>query len=181
MDYVNIDEIEYAAKLKLPESVYDFCAGGSSDEITLKRNRSVFSEVGLVPRVLTGCDTVNLAVNVLGIYLPFPILGAPIAFQCLLHVDGEIAIANALHNNGLIYTCSTMSTISLEEIAEKSPGLNFFQLYALKDHNLTLQLIRCAEMAGYRAIMLTVDVPIMGKRERDLKNKFTLPEHLYAS
>ena len=103
------------------------------------------------------------------------------AFQCLVDPDGEIAIAKALHSKGLAYTCSTMSTISLEEVAENSPGPNWFQLYVYKDRELTLELLRRAEASGYQGIMLTVDVPIMGKRERDWRNQFRLPKNLTAA
>ena len=178
MHWQNLLEIESAAKTKLKAKVYDFFAGGSGEEMTLGRNRSAYQRFWLVPRVLTGINLVKTETSILGSALSMPIIGAPSAFQCLAHQEGEIAVASALAQMGLIFTCSTLSTISLEEVAKKTSGRQWFQLYIYKDRTITMDLIRRAEQAGYQAIMLTVDVPIMAYRQRDQRNQFCLPKNV---
>ncbi len=181
VNYINIYSIEKAAKIKLDKGIYDFIFGGATDELTLERNRTALDAIQLTPRVLAGVGETDLSTTLLGIPLAFPMIGAPLAFQRLVDPEGEIAVAKSLHDNNLVYTSSTMSSISLEQIAEKSPGPKWFQLYIYKDRAITLELIQRAENAGYQGIMLTVDVPVMGKRERDYVNEFELPEHIFAA
>jgi isopentenyl diphosphate isomerase/L-lactate dehydrogenase-like FMN-dependent dehydrogenase len=179
--YQSLYEIELAAEEKLTKDIYDYYAGGAGDELTLHRNCRAYDRFQLVPQVLSGIQTSDLSVKILGTSLAFPIIGAPMAFQCLGHEDGELATAQALNEMGLVFTCSVLSTISLEEISTKIDGSQWFQIYIFKDREITRDLIRRAESSGYRAIILTVDVPIMGYRERDNRNQFCLPPSIIAA
>ncbi|CAM4427288.1 MAG: 4-hydroxymandelate oxidase [Legionellaceae bacterium] len=179
MQLVNLDDFENLAQTILSKDVFEFYAGGAADEITLERNKNAFTEISLIPSILKDTTFSNTKVNMLGIELETPIMGAPTAFQCLVDPMGEIAIAQALREEGLAAIISTMATTSLEEVVSVSQCPSWFQLYMYKDRSISLNLIKRAENAGYKGIVLTVDVPIMGKRERDIRNQFCLPPHIY--
>ena len=114
----------------------------------------------------------------LGAPVDFPVLLAPTSFQQLAHPDGELATARAAHRAGTLMVLSTFSTVSLEEVQRASPAPKWFQLYVHKDRGLTRSLVTRAHLAGYQALVLTVDVPVLGRRERDLRNGFVLPPTL---
>ncbi|KAL5054915.1 hypothetical protein RYX36_035597 [Vicia faba] len=179
MDLItNVSEYEAIAKQKLPKMVYDYFASGAEDEWTLKENRNAFSRILFRPRILRDVSKIDLTTNVLGFDISMPIMIAPTAMQKMAHPQGENATARAASAAGTIMTLSTAATCSVEEVASTGPGIRFFQLYVLKDRNVVAQLVRRAESAGYKAIALTVDTPILGRREADIKNRFTLPPHL---
>ncbi len=160
---------------------YDYYAGGAEDERTLAANVEAFSRLVFRPRVLVGADRVDTTTELLGSRLPFPIGLAPTAFNRLAHPDGELAAARAAGSVGALMCCSTMATSSLEEIAGVASGPLWFQLYVYRDREVTKDLVRRAEAAGYRAIVLTVDTPVLGRRERDVRNQFTLPPGISTS
>ncbi len=178
---INIAEMQALAKNQLTKEVYDFFVGGANDEFSLRRNDCCYENIMLVPRILTGSNFCDPSVKILNLSLNLPILAAPMAFQCLAHNQGEIAMAKALKKSGLAYIASTMATISLENIINESRCPSWFQLYIYKDRELSLELLQRAISAGYQAIVVTVDVPIMGKRERDIKNQFCLPQNFSAA
>jgi 4-hydroxymandelate oxidase len=162
-----------AAKL-LPRSVYDYYAGGADDETTLAANRAAFGDFALRPRVLVDVSEVDARVHLFGDDVAFPVLLAPTAFQRLAHRDGELAsgrAAAALHS---IMIASTLATHSVEDIAATGARL-WFQLYVFRDRGITTELVRRAEAAGCRALVLTTSVPVQGNRERDAHNQFRLP------
>ncbi|XP_070023653.1 glycolate oxidase-like isoform X5 [Nicotiana sylvestris] len=107
-----------------------------------------------------------------------PLMVAPIAMQKMYHPEGEYVTARAASAAGTIMTLSSLATSTLEEVASTGPGIRFFQLYVYKDRSVALQLVRRAERAGFKAIVLTVDTPKLGRREADIKNRFVLPPHL---
>lgn len=148
--------------------------------ITLRANRSAFQDYRLLPKILVDVKQPNLKTTVLGSEVDMPICIAPTAIQRLAHPLGEIATARAAAKFRTLMTLSSVSTTSLEEVASSTiPGApRWFQLYIYKDRSITLKLIQRAEAAGYRAIVLTVDTPILGRREADLRNLFALPPHL---
>ncbi len=172
---VNVFEFEQQAKNRLPKTSYDYFASGANDEWTLLRNVEALKKIQILPRVLRDTSHIDTSTQLFGSRLPFPVLIAPTAFHELAHPRGEIETVNAVNQAGLPMIVSTMATRSLEEIAEASTGLLWFQLYVYRDRKLTNQLVRRAEEAGYRALVVTVDVPIMGKRENDIRNGFALP------
>jgi 4-hydroxymandelate oxidase len=174
---LNIDEFEAAARACLPAPVYDYYAGGAEDEGTLAANRSAFKRYSLLPRVLADVSTVDTAVELFGTRIASPVLIAPTAFQKLAHPDGELATARAAAACGTIHVASTMSTQPIEHITHSAAGAPiWFQLYVFRDREITRELVARAEAAGCRALCLTVTVPVQGKRERDARNHFTLPE-----
>lgn len=176
MEPVNVDEFEIIAREILPRMAYDYVAGGAEDETTIAGNREAFRRRALRPRALVDVAERDLSTHVLGIDLPHPILLAPAAMQQLAHPDGEAETARGAAGAGALMTLSTMSTVSLEDVAAAAPGApRWFQLYCYGDRSFTEMLVKRAYAAGYQAIVVTVDVPVLGRRERDVRNSFALP------
>ncbi|TCO48751.1 4-hydroxymandelate oxidase [Kribbella antiqua] len=175
-----LSDYESQAAAILPTAVWDFVAGGSGSEITLRLNRMALDAVTLVPRVLTGVDKPDTTAAVLGHEWSSPIAVAPMAYQRLLHAEGELQLAGAAADAGIPYIISTLSSYTLEEIAGAA-ALSWFQLYWLRDRAMIRSLVDRAGKAGCRALMVTVDVPVMGRRLRDVRNSFALPEDVVAA
>lgn len=173
---IHVDEYEEHARQTLPTMVYDYYAGGAEDEETLRDNRAAWRRLNLLPRVLVDVSQVDTATTILGTPLKFPILLAPCAFHKLAHPDGELAVVRACANAGTVPVISTTSTFTLEEIAAETQSPQWFQLYHYRDTSIAHDLIRRAEDAGFQALVLTVDTPLLGRRERDQRNAFQLPE-----
>ncbi|MFC5266444.1 alpha-hydroxy acid oxidase [Kribbella qitaiheensis] len=171
-------EYEEMAAAVLPSAVRDFVAGGSGSETTLQMNRAAFDSVTLTPRVLGGISSVNTTWPYFG-GASMPVVVAPMAYQRLLHPEGELLLAKAAADAGIPYTISTLSSYPLEKIAGTEPS--WFQLYWLRDRTLVESLIDRAEASGCTALMVTVDVPVMGRRLRDVRNAFALPPHVVAA
>jgi 4-hydroxymandelate oxidase len=163
--------MEEEARRRLEPAVYDFFAGGADDEVTVRANETAFAHIGLVPRVLRGSQTRDLAVALLGRRAAQPVIVAPTAFHRLAHPDGELATARAAAKARLIMVVSMASTVAIEELAETGADL-WFQLYIQPDLGFTEHLVRRAEAAGCAAVMVSVDSPVFGRRERDLRNGF---------
>ncbi|XP_047318626.1 glycolate oxidase-like [Impatiens glandulifera] len=179
MDQItNVMEYEALAKEKLPKMVYDYYASGAEDQWTLEENRKAFSRILFRPRVLIDVSKIDLTTTVLGFKISMPIMVAPSAFQRMANPEGECATARATSAAGTIMTLSSLATSSVEEVASTGPGVRFFQLYVLKDRYVVEKLVKRAEMSGFKAIVLTVDTPMLGRREADIKNRFSLPPHL---
>lgn len=176
---INLFEYEEQAKQCLSQMTFDYYASGAWDEVTLRENRAVFERVKLYPRILVDVSQPDLSTEILGQSLQMPLLIAPMAFQCLAHPEGELATMRAANQVGVGMILSTCSTQSLEEVATipASPP-RWFQLYIHRDRALTQELVERAYQAGYQALCVTVDAPILGVRERDKRNQFTLPPHL---
>ncbi|XP_064972603.1 glycolate oxidase 5-like isoform X1 [Musa acuminata AAA Group] len=178
MEITNVMEYEAVAKQKLPKMVFDYYASGAEDQWTLKENREAFSRILFRPRILIDVSRIDMTTTVLGFKISMPIMIAPTAMQKMAHPEGEYATARAASAAGTIMTLSSWATSSVEEVASTGPGIRFFQLYVYKDRNVVAQLVRRAERAGFKAIALTVDTPRLGRREADIKNRFTLPPFL---
>ncbi|MFJ2833628.1 alpha-hydroxy acid oxidase [Streptomyces sp. NPDC087263] len=172
-------DFEQAAAAVLPPDVRDFVAGGSGDETTLAANRAAFDRTFLVPRVLRNVSQCTTAATLLGRPAAMPLAVAPVAYHRLVSPDGELATAQAAKAAGVPFTVSTLSNVPVEEITAIG-GSVWFQLYWLHDADRALELARRAEDAGCEALMLTVDVPWMGRRLRDVRNRFTLPAEVRA-
>jgi len=172
---LNVDDYERAARERLEHSIYDYIAGGSWDEITLQENRTAYDKWRLLPRAMVNVEHRDLSVNIPGDTLSFPIGIAPSAFHKLMHPDGELATARAAGTAGTVMCLSIMSTVSLEEVAAAASGPLWLQTYIFKDRSLTADLAARAKAVGYRAFVLTVDTPVLGRRERDSRNQFELP------
>ena len=174
-EFVNVFDYEAAARETLPKIAYDYYRSGANDEITLHENHNAYERIKLKPRVLRDISKRDLTTTILGQTVSMPILVAPTAFHCMAHPEGEVAMARAA---GTIMMLSTLSTCSIEDVMSEATGLVWFQLYVYKDREATLSLVQRAESAGCKAIALTVDAQIWGRRERDIKNHFRLPEGL---
>lgn len=172
---LTLDEYEALARERLDRSAYDYYAGGAGDERTLAANREAFDAIPLRPRVLVDVSAIDLRTTVLGEPLALPVMLAPTAFNRLGHPDGEMAAARAARSAGTLMIGSTLSTCTLEEVAEAGGGPMWFQVYVYKDRGMTQDLVARAEAAGYRALVLTVDTPLLGRRYRDVRNNFVLP------
>ncbi len=174
-DPVNVAEYEALARERVEPGAWDYIAGGAGDEITLVRNQAAFRKLPLHPRVLVDVSDVDPRCTVLGRSLDLPILIAPTGFQTLSHPDGELATARAAAASGTVMVLSTYSAYTLEDVASASTGPKWFQLYCYRDRGVTARLVERAEAAGYEAICVTVDLPRVGHRERDLRSGFQLP------
>lgn len=176
---VNLDEYEPLARARLPVEVADFIAGGAEDERTLRRNRQAFDRWALRPRVLTGVTAPRLHTNVLGQPVAMPVLLAPAGEHALSHPEGEAATARAAAAAGSLLIASTASSLPLEAIAAAATGPLWFQLYCFSDRELTASLVTRAKTAGYRAIVLTVDAPVLGRREREIRSGYAVRRRLH--
>ena len=177
---LSVADVTRLAEDRLPKELWDFVSGGSGAETTLAANRAALDTVAVLPRVLGGFADASPATRLLGTDASLPLAVAPMAYQRLLHPDGELAVAEAAEIAGVPYVVSTLSSVRLEEIA-KVGAATWFQLYWLRSRPLVEDLVARAEEAGCRALMVTVDVPIMGRRLRDLRNSFVLPDEVVAA
>ena len=174
-DAISIDDLRRAARARLPRSVFEFFDGGAEDELTLRANRAAFERVRLLPRVLVDVSRVDTSTSFLGEAAKLPIAVAPTGAVGFGWPGGDVAIAKAAAAYGIPYTLSTTATASIERIAREAPGRLWFQAYILKGRKFTFELIARAREAGYEALMVTVDLPVGGKRERDNRNDFAIP------
>jgi 4-hydroxymandelate oxidase len=172
---LNVFDYEQLAQQMLSQPFFDYIAGGADDEVTLRRNREAFERIELRPRALVDVSEVDLSASVLGQAVDTPVLLAPVAVQRLAHPEGELATARAAATAGTIMTLSTMASASIEEVAAASKGPKWFQLYVHRDREVSKRMVQRAEAAGYKAICLTVDVPRLGRRERDFRNRLEYP------
>ncbi len=179
MPYVNLHDLEPLAQELLPPHIFDFIAGGAEDEVSLRMNRAAYEAVEFRPRVLVDVSKVDTSVTVLGRKLPFPVLLAPVALHQLVNPEGELATARATAKAGTVMILSTMSSTRMEEVAEAAAGPKWFQLYCYTDRSVTERLVRRAEAAGFEALVLTVDVPRLGRRERDYRHTTAFPADVF--
>ena len=173
---VNVSDFEEAARAKLDPGPYAYYAGGSGDEQTLRANVEAFTRWELRPRVLVDVGEVSTRTEVLGTEVAFPVLVAPTAFQRLADPEGELATARAAAGAGTVMCLSTIASVSPAELAAAVPGAPlWFQLYWSRDRGFTKELLAGVAEAGFRALVLTVDFPIAGNRERD--TRFSAARH----
>ena len=176
---LTIADLRTIAQRRTPRGPFDYTDGGADAEATLNRARRVFEEVEFRPRVLRDVARVDLSTEVLGTRMRLPFGIAPTGFTRMMHHEGEIAGAQAAEAAGIPFCLSTMGTRSIEEVAQAAPGGdNWFQLYMWKDRDRSMALVERARAAGFRALVLTVDVPVAGDRLRDRRNGLTIPPTL---
>jgi L-lactate dehydrogenase (cytochrome) len=175
-----IDDLRRHARRRLPRAVYDFIEGGAGDERTVARNRAAFEKLLFEPRVLVDVSKREQSTVVLGERVATPVILSPTGMAGLSWPKGEVTAARGAHEAGTIYTLSTHSSCSIEEVAAGAPGPLWFQLYVWQNRDLTRSFVERAHAAGYKALLLTVDVPVISRRERDLRNGFTIPPRVTA-
>jgi 4-hydroxymandelate oxidase len=167
---ININDFKQAAKHLLDSSVYDFICGGANDEVSLKENDDTYNKIKLAPKILSGVENPDTMVSLLGQNLDTPILIAPMAFQKLVHHGGEMEVAVGAKLAHTIMLISIFSTAPLEKIIPELSLPPWFQLYFLKDREINKAIVELAEFVGCGALVITVDAPSYGKRERELRN-----------
>ena len=176
---VNLWAYERLAEERLDAGAFGYFAGGSSDEWTLRENVAAFNRWVLRPRVLVDVGSVTTRTTVLGADVSMPILVAPTAFNRLAHPEGEAALARAAAAADTVFCLSTLASVSPAELAAAAPeARRWFQLYWARDRGFTGELVVAAAEAGFEAIVLTVDLPAGGRRERDLRAAFEVPTEL---
>jgi L-lactate dehydrogenase (cytochrome) len=176
MPIVSIADLREHARRRLPRMVFDYIDGGADDEVTLHRNAARFRGYELLWDVLADVSAIDTSANVLGQAVSAPIIIAPTASSRLFNPRaGERAVARAAHAHGLLYSASTLASTSIEEIARETPGPKLFQIYVWKDRGLVREILQRAKAAGFAGIVLTVDTPVAGNRERDPRNRFSIP------
>lgn len=166
------------ARKRLPGGVFDYIDGGAEDESALDRNTLGFRRLEYRPRVLRDVAGVDTSTTILGIPAPFPLVLAPTGFTRIADPEGELAVARAAERAGLPYGLSTLATRSIEEVAAASAGRKWFQVYVWRDKGLVKEMIGRAAAAGFEALVVTVDLAMLGRRERDVRRGFTLPPKL---
>ena len=178
---INLSEFETLARPLLAESAYAYIAGGAGDEESLAENIAAFKRYRLRPRVLVDVSSLDLSTTLLGSGVGMPVGLAPVALQALAHPEAESAAARAAGAAGVVFCLSTLSNHSVETVAAAGPATRWFQLYVHKDRSVSEELIRRAERAGYQAVVATVDLPVAGYRERELRTKPEVPEGGFGS
>jgi 4-hydroxymandelate oxidase len=176
---LNAFDFEALARERLDDMAWEYFRGGAGDEITLRDNRAALERWKLQPRVLVDVSEVDTSTTVLGTPVAAPILVAPVALQKLAHPEGEAATARAAAAAGTIMILSTSATMRPEPVAAAAPGSpRWFQIYVFRDRGVTQALIDEACASGYSALVLTVDAPILGRREGAIRSGFHLPDEL---
>lgn len=178
MEPLNLHDLERLARARLPQMAWDYYASGADDEVCLRRNLEAYARIALHHRVLVDVSRRTLDTMVLGQRVAMPILVAPTAFHRLAHADGELASVRGAGDAGTAFVLSTLSNTPVEGVVAAATGPVWFQLYVYRDRGATEALVRRVEAAGARALVLTVDAPLLGRRERDVENRFALPPHL---
>ncbi len=175
---LTLDEWQAAAKAKLSQNTYDYYAGGALEERALSEGGTAYDAHRIYHRVLVDVSKIDSTVSILGETLSMPIIIAPSAMHQMADPQGELATARAAARMGTHMIQSTLSNFSLEEVAQAAPGRTWFQLYVYKDRAVTKEIVGRAQAAGFRALVVTVDAPVLGRRLRDERNQFKMPEGL---
>jgi L-lactate oxidase len=177
--FTNLLDLEEQAKQRLDQPSYDFIAGGAGAELTIRANREAFEKIGIIPRVLTGIRQVDTSTTFFGQKMSMPIYVTSMSNHGVAHTSAEVGSAEGARRAGALFVAATGSNKTIEEIAQASGSSpHWFQLYYNKDMEINKSLIQRAEKAGYSAIVMTVDLPVLGLRDRDLRNRFVLASGL---
>src|SRR6266576_3054945 len=167
---INIEDLRRAAKRRLPRVIFDYIDGGAEAELTLRANCRAFEAVTFRPRCAVATSTCDLGTTVLGTSLSMPLILAPVGSSRLFYPRGEEVAARAAGTAGIAYTLSTLSGCALEDVAAASKGPLWYQLYLIGGRDCTLSAIERARVAGFSALVVTIDTPVAGLRERDIRN-----------
>jgi 4-hydroxymandelate oxidase len=177
----NLNDFEPLARAAMERGAFDYFAGGAADESTLRESVSAFSRWRLRPRVLVDVSSIDTSTELLGTPVSMPVGLAPTALQRLAHPDGEVASARAAAQAGVAFCLSTLGSRTIEDVGEVAGKPCWFQLYVHKDRGVSRSLIERAATAGFDALVVTVDLPVVGYRERDLRNSFAIAPELYGN
>jgi isopentenyl diphosphate isomerase/L-lactate dehydrogenase-like FMN-dependent dehydrogenase len=173
---VNVEAYRTNARRRLPRSIFDFVDGGAGDESTTRANDCAFDSITFRPKPLVNVAQCDASTTVLGQRIAFPVMFGPAGSTRLVHPEGELAMARAAARLGTVYTLSAASNFALEEVADAGTGASlWFQIYLWKDLKVVADLVARAERAGFHALCVTIDVPVSGVKDRDLRNGLTIP------
>ena len=172
---INIEDLRQLARRRLPRAIFDFFDGGAEDESTLRDNRAAFERVRLLPKVLVDVASVNTRMELLGSESRLPLAIAPTGGISAGRAGAELALARAAKGWGVPFTLATPAAVTIERVAEEVGGRLWFQLYAVRQREFREKLVARARSCGYEALLVTVDLPVSGKRERDPRNGFRTP------
>jgi 4-hydroxymandelate oxidase len=175
---LDLHDYERLAPERMSEMAWEFVSCGAADELTCRWNREAYQGIRLLPRHLVDVSKIDTRVSLFGAEMPHPILLAPVAYQKLMHSEGELGTVKGAGVEGATMVLSSFSTVSLEEIAAAATSPLWFQLYIQPDRGFTLDLVRRVEAAGYRALVVTIDTPVLGARYREHRVNFALPPGL---
>jgi L-lactate dehydrogenase (cytochrome)/(S)-mandelate dehydrogenase len=175
---ISVAAMRALARTKLPRPIFDFADGGAEDELTLRRNESAFDDLDLLPRPLSGAATRDLSVELLGMKLSLPVIIGPTGLGGLFWPDGERCAARAAAAAGTAYCLSHGSVCTLEQLAETGISPRWMQIFIYRERGFTKELTERAAKSNYDALVLTTDNQMLGNRERDLRNGFTIPPRL---
>jgi len=174
----NIEDLRKIARKKLPKPLFNYIDGGADDESNVLGNIHAFDTVSLVPEYLIDVAEIDLSTKVLGREISMPLFLAPTGMTRLFHHDGETAVSKAAAEAGTYYSLSTVGSTSIEDVAAACDGPKCFQIYVMKDRSLTREFIQRCKDANYDSLTLTVDIPVAGNRERELRYGFSMPPKL---
>ena len=172
---ISIEDLRNLARQRLPKAVFDFLDGGAEDEWTMRQNRAQFARWGLVPRYPVDVSQRSLTTRLFGTDFGAPLVISPTGMVGLARARGDVHLARAASERRIPFTLSTVASVSIEEVRASASGSLWFQLYILRDRKLTQRLMQRAASAGYSALVVSVDCPVTGKRERDPRNGLTVP------
>lgn len=176
---LTIWDLRLIAKRRTPKGPFDYTDGSAESEVTLARARRSYLDLEFRPNILQNVKDVDTSCEILGEKFAMPFGISPTGFTRMMHTEGEIAGARAAKNFGIPFTLSTLGTTTIEDVVKSSPGgVNWFQLYMWKDREESMKLVKRAQDAGVKHLMLTVDVPVAGARLRDARNGLTVPPRL---
>ena len=173
---LTVEDVRDLSAKRVPKSVFDYVEGGALQELSIQRAKNAFRRVEFLPRVLRGVSEVDLGQKILGKKASLPIVFAPTGYSRMMHYLGEYAVAASAAKHGVIYTLSTMGTVSPEDLVTAVPeGRKWFQLYLWQNRDQSRDFIQQAKRAGFEALVLTVDTPVSGQRLKDTRNGLTVP------
>jgi (S)-mandelate dehydrogenase len=172
---ISIEDLRELARRRLPRAIFDFFDGGAEDESTLRDNRAAFSRVRLLPKVLVNVAAVDTRIDLFGAPSALPLAIAPTGGISAGRAGAELSLARAAKACGVPFTLATPAAVTIERVAEEVGGRLWFQLYAVRQREFREKLVSRAKDCGYEALLVTVDLPVSGKRERDPRNGFRTP------
>ena len=175
MEYLTIDDLKYKAKKKVPKAFHDYVRSGSWTETTLKNNSNDFQKISFRQRVAVDISNRTTKKSLLGVEYKMPVALAPVGSLGMQRADGEILAAQAAEGFGVPFTLSTMSICSIEEVARNTSKPFWFQLYVMRDHDFAKRLVERAKAAQCSALVLTLDLQILGQRHADIRNGLSIP------
>lgn len=177
----NVEDVRVAARRRLPSPIFNYLDGGADDEWSLRNNVDRFDRYSIIPQHMTGISDIDMTINLLGFKSSIPLMLSPTGMSRLFHHQKERAVATAAADANIIYGLSSLASTRMEDVAAVSSGPKMFQIYIMRDRELTREFVTRARASGYQALCVTVDTPVGGNRERDLRTGMIMPPRFTAA